>query len=176
MTAAANQTSDATTTYRVYSAGQTLYGTTQIDLPNLQAMTAEVKGAGIAGAIDKAIIGMFQAMSMTFNFRTFEPEAVELLEPRQHHLECWASTQGTDPGSGKFVHRQHKVVVRGEFKNLTPGKLAVAETQDRSVEMEVVYYKEFFDGREYIEVDKYNHVYRVNGVDQLAQVRANIGM
>ena len=41
--------------------------------------------------------------------------------------------------------------------------------------MEVVYFKEEFDGKETIEVDKYNLVYRINGEDQLADVRAAIG-
>ncbi len=171
----ANQTPDANITFKVYNKGQSLLGTAQVDLPNLQAMTAEVKGAGIAGAIDKTIVGMFQAMSMTFNFRTVYEGIAELLEARQHHLECWAAVQVTDPGEGGFVVKQHKIIVRGEFKNLTPGKFATAETQDRTVEMEVVYFKEEFDGKERIEVDKYNLVFRVNGTDQLAAVREAIG-
>ncbi len=170
-----NQTPDANIIFEVYNTGQTLLGTAQVDLPNLQSMTAEVKGAGIAGAIDKSIVGMFQAMSMTFNFRTVYEGIAELLEAKQHHLECWAAVQITDPGEGRFLTKQHKIIVRGEFKNLTPGKLAAAETQDRTVEMEVVYFKEEFDGKERIEMDKYNLVYRVNGVDQLAEVRAAIG-
>ena len=170
-----NQTPDANIIFEVYNTGQTLLGTAQVDLPNLQSMTAEVKGAGIAGAIDKSIVGMFQAMSMTFNFRTVYEGTAELLEAKQHHLECWAAVQITDPGEGRFLTKQHKIIVRGEFKNLTPGKLAAAETQDRTVEMEVVYFKEEFDGKERIEMDKYNLVYRVNGVDQLAEVRAAIG-
>lgn len=172
----ANQTPDANVTYRVYNAGQFLIGTAQIDLPAINSMTAEVKGAGIAGAIDKSIIGMFQAMSMTFNFRTFTAGGIELLYASQQHLECWAAVQETDPGTGKFVVKQHKIVTRGEFKNLSPGKLSVAETQDRSIEMEVVYFKEDYGGVEHIEIDKYNHIYRVDGVDQLSAVRAAIGM
>ena len=170
----ANQTPDANSTYRAYIDGQTFIGTVQIDLPELQSMTAEVKGAGIAGAIDKTVTGMFQAMSLTINFRTVTSDAMQLLKSGQHHLEFWASVQHTDPGTHKFVDVQHKIIVLGEFKNLTPGKLAVAETQDRTLEMEIVYFKEEFDGKELIEVDKYNHVYRVEGEDQLAQVKANI--
>lgn len=170
-----NQTPDANVTYKVYNDGQTLLGVAQVDLPNLQTMTAEVKGAGIGGAIDKAVVGMFQSMTMTFNFRTVFDGIAELLEAKQHHLECWAAVQVTDPGEGRFLVKQHKITVRGEFKNLTPGKLATAETQDRTLEMEVVYFKEEYDGKETIEVDKYNLVFRVNGADQLADVRAAIG-
>lgn len=171
----ANQTPDANVTYRVYLEGNTLIGTTQIDLPGLQAMTAEVKGAGIAGTIDKTVIGMFQATTCTLNFRTVTRDAIALLEAKQHHLECWAAVQLTDPGEGRFIVHQHKIVLRGEFKNLTPGKLAIAETQDRTCEMEVVYLKEEYDGEELIEMDKYNEVFRVNGNDMLAEVRAAIG-
>lgn len=172
----ANQTPDVNTTYRVYLEGRDLIGTTQIDLPNLQSLTSETKGAGIAGAIDKSVVGMFSAMSATFNFRTVTREATYLLKAGQHHLECWANIQITDPGTGQFLNVRHKLVFRGEFKNLTPGKLTVAATQDRTIEMEVVYFREEYDGIEQIEVDKYNHIYRVMGEDQLAEVRNNIGL
>ena len=42
--------------------------------------------------------------------------------------------------------------------------------------MEVVYFKEEYDGKETVELDKYNEVFRVNGEDQIEQVRAAIGL
>lgn len=172
----ANQTPDANNMFNVYRDGTTLLGVAQVDMPNLQAVTAEVKGAGIAGPIDKVMIGLFQSMTMTLNFRTVTADGDELQKPKQHHLECWAAVQTTDPGSGQFLVKQHKITVRGEAKNVTLGKLSVGETQDRSIELEIVYFKEEFDGVERLEIDKYNCVYRVGGEDMFADVRAAIGM
>lgn len=171
----ANQMPDANVTYRVYNSGQKLIGTAQIDLPTLSMMTVEVKGAGIAGAIDKPVVGMFQSMTLGLNFRTITEDGVQLLKSEQKHLECWAAVQLSDPGTGKYVVKQHKIVVRADFKALTLGKHSVAEIQDRKIESEVVYLKEEYDGKEHIEIDKYNHIYRINGEDQFADVRAAIG-
>lgn len=159
----------------MYNSGQELIGVAQVDFPSIQHMTTEVKGAGI-GVIDMPVIGMMQAMSMTLNFRTVTRDSFALLAAAFNHLECWGNIQVAEHGSGRLLAVQHKVVVRGVFKNLTPGKMAVAETQDRSIEIEVVYFKELYGGREHLEIDKMNLIYVVDGVDQLAAVRANIGM
>lgn len=167
---------DVTSQFRVYNAGQDLIGVAQVDLPAIQSMTTEVKGAGIAGTIDMPVIGMIQSMSMTFNFRTVNSYSYSLFAAAFNHLELWGSLQATEPGTGRLIAPQHKIITRGIFKNLTPGKFAVAETQDRTIEMEVIYFREMLAGREHLEVDKLNMIYRVDGVDQLAGVRANIGM
>ena len=44
------------------------------------------------------------------------------------------------------------------------------------MEFEVVYMKIELDGRERVELDKYNYKYVVDGVDQMASVRTALGM
>ena len=171
-----NQTPDTGINYEVYDAdGGRFIGLAQVDLPTVSAMTSEVKGAGISGAIDVPVIGHTQAMSMTLNFRTPTEQGYKLLKAKHHHLECWAAVQVTDPDSVQFLVKQHKVIIRGPTKVLTPGKLASGETHDRTTEIEVVYYKEEYDGKERVEIDKYNMIYRIEGEDQLEEVRAAIG-
>jgi P2 family phage contractile tail tube protein len=172
----ANQTPDTNITYEAYLDGTRFIGTTEITLPNLQPMTAEVKGAGVSGAIDKPVRGMMQASSMSIAWRTVEPGAVALMQAKQHHLEFWAAVQVTDPGSGEFLVKQHKITVRGEFKGVTPGKFAVAEAQGRTMDLGVVYYKEEYDGEEQVEFDQYNQKYVVKGNDELAAVRQAVGL
>ena len=167
---------DVLSQYKVYNFGQDLIGVAQVDLPAIQSMTTEVKGAGIGGTIDMPVVGMIQSMSTTFNFKTAVRNAYPLMVASFNHLELWGSLQMLEVGSGRLVAVQHKVILRGIFKNLTPGKFAVAETQDRSIELETIYYKELLAGVEHLEIDKYNMIYRVDGVDQLAAIRANIGM
>lgn len=167
---------DVLSQYRVYNAGRVLIGVAQADLPDIQSMTTEVAGSGLGGTIDMPVVGMTQSMTTTLNFRTAHRDAFSLLNAAFNHLELWGSLQMTEAGSGRLVAVQHKIVIRGIFKNLTPGKFAVAETQDRSIAMETIYFREMLDGVEHLEVDKMNMIYRVDGVDQLAAVRANIGM
>ena len=46
---------------------------------------------------------------------------------------------------------------------------------DTQIEFEVPYMKIELDGKERVELDKYNYIYKVDGVDQLADVRAALG-
>ena len=41
------------------------------------------------------------------------------------------------------------------------------------IEQELLYYKVEVDGEELVELDKLNFVYKVRGVDLMAQIRAN---
>lgn len=161
--------------YKAYLDGTTLLGVVQVDLPAVQLMTAEIKAAGIGGTIDEPVVGEFQAMSSTINFRKVEKNTFGLLKAGLQHLEFWGAVQ-TEDENGRFVVKQHKVVLKGKFKNFTPGKFSVGENQDRSLEMEVAYYRELYDGEEHIEIDKRNMIYTVDGEDLLAEVRAAIGM
>ena len=175
----AGQVADTNITFEVYNNARRMIGIAEVTLPNAQPMTAEVKGSGMSGTIDKPVLGQFQSMTLTINWRTITDEGgvQELMEPRSHHLEFWAATQRSAPDQGgRYVVKQHKIIVAAEPKNLTIGKLGVAENQDRSLEMEVSYLREFYDGNETLEIDKYNSVYRVNGQDMYADVRAAVGL
>lgn len=167
---------EATIIYNVFLDGYNLIGTSQVDLPDLQSITAEIKGAGIAGTIDSPIKGLFQSMSMTLNFRTVTPDFKKIQKQQAHHIELWAAVQTMDPASGKYGVTQHKIITRAVPKNLTPGKMAMGETQDRALEFEVTYLKEVFGKDVIMEVDKYNMIYTVDGEDLLQAAREAAGM
>lgn len=173
------QTPDTNQNFMVYNDARALIGLAEVTLPNVQYMTSEVKGSGIFGAIDKSVAGQFQAMTATFNWRTITDDGgvAKLMEPGTHHIECIGSVQRTDPGqNGRYVSVQHKLILRCEPKNLTIGKHAVAENHDRQLEMEVVYLREQYDGCDVLEIDKYNSVFMVDGVDYAAGIRAALEM
>jgi P2 family phage contractile tail tube protein len=69
-----------------------------------------------------------------------------------------------------------KVVLRAIPKTVDLGKLDVGATSDSSTELECSYLKLTLDGRDRIELDKFNFIYKVDDVDYLALVRANLGM
>lgn len=65
--------------YAIYEDAVEYLGTTEVTLPDLEYMTEELSGAGIAGNIEEIIIGHLNAMSTTFNFRTVTAAAVKLI-------------------------------------------------------------------------------------------------
>lgn len=87
--------------YRVYNDANALMGMATVDLPELQAMSDTVSGAGIAGEVDSPVLGHYQAMSSTFNWRTIERPALELAKQQAHQLEIRGSQQHYDNTTGK---------------------------------------------------------------------------
>ena len=73
----------STINWAVYEDNTEYAGMAQATLPNLTALTQSISGAGIAGNVDAVILGHFDAMSMTLNYRTMTEQAVRLSEPRR---------------------------------------------------------------------------------------------
>ena len=79
--------------YAIYEDAVEYLGTTEVTLQDLEYMTEELSGAGIAGNIEEIIIGHLNAMSTTFNFRTVTAAAVKLMEPRVHRIDLRVAQQ-----------------------------------------------------------------------------------
>ncbi len=161
--------------FAVYENAIEYYGMAEVTLPELTNLTAEVTGAGIAGNAESVILGHIEAMSMTLNFRTITKDAIALYEQRDHTLDLRAAQQSKDTVSGKTIVTPVKHVMTVKPKRLSPGKLAVASAADASGEFAVSYWATYIDGAKVLEVDVFNFIYIVNGVDYLAQVRTALG-
>lgn len=162
--------------YRVYNESNALLGMATVDLPEIQAMSDTVSGAGIAGEVDSPVLGHFQAMSATFNWRTIEKAALELAKQEAHHLEIRGSQQHYDNTSGKYSTVPVRVVMRAIPKNFSLGSFEPGSATDSSTEFEVVYLKIFVDEKEVVEIDKYNFITKFGDTDMLESVRKDLGM
>ncbi len=171
-----NKIPETTIAFNVYLSGTTLMGVATVELPQLQAMTETISGAGIAGEIDAPTMGQFQAMSAKLSFRTKTSNFIELLAPKSHHLDLRAAVQYDDAGAGALVAMPERIVLRGAPKTGNLGKLELAKPQDSELELEVTYLKIVQDGNEVLELDKLNFIFSVNGKDYLADVRSALGI
>ena len=86
--------------FRVYENGDQFLGTAQITLPQLQAMTASIKGSGISGEVDAVVTGHYQSMSATLQFRTMTNAALGLSAPTSHELDARGSIDVIEPMTG----------------------------------------------------------------------------
>ena len=66
--------------FRVYNDARDCIGIATVDLPEIQAMSDTVSGAGIAGEVDSPVLGHYQSMTMTLHWRSMEPQAAALAE------------------------------------------------------------------------------------------------
>lgn len=174
--ASINPIPERTINYRVYDDSNAVIGIATVDLPDIEAMTDTVSGAGIAGEIDSPTLGHFGSMTLTINWRTITGDASRLNAQRVHALEFRASQQINDAANGELRTQAVRIVTRCTPKNLSLGSLEVSATTDSSSEFEVSYLKIYIDGRETLEIDKYNFKFSVNGEDFLRQVRRDLGI
>lgn len=164
------------TAFAVYKDGNTLMGIADIELPNLEYMTETIKGAGIAGEIEESIVGHFAAMSITINFRTVSESLASLSAPRYHMLECRGAIQSQNPGTGEMKTEKVKVVTKAIPKNTQLGKMAMGSPMDSSFEGGVSYIKITLGGKTLFEIDKFNYVCIIDGVDYLSDTRDALGL
>lgn len=173
----ANQVPEKLINFRVYLDGTDLIGVADVELPSVEAMTETVKGAGLAGEIDSPTLGHFGSMTCTLNWRTVEKPTLELAAQKAHNLDLRGASQIYDAGAGQYFVRPVRVVLRAIPKtSVNLGNLDVGVTVGASNVFEVVYLKVDVGGSTLIEIDKFNYICKINGIDYLLQVKAALGI
>ena len=159
--------------FNLYNNGTALVGLTgEISLPDFEGMTETLSGPGILGEIEEVIIGQFGSMELEIPFRILDEDAFKLMSPATSlNLTLRASEQFTVKSTGGIDYKGMRVVVRGRMKKLTSGTVKQGGAMDAAVTVEITYIMIELDGKQRIELDKINNVYKVKGVDLLAKIR-----
>lgn len=161
---------------RIYNEnGAALLGIGTVTLPELEYMSEAVSGLGISGELDTPVIGHFKSFQIKISWNSVAREAVDLLRAQSHKLEIRAAVQYSDPSSGTYASRSVKVLVWASPKKFGLGKTESGKKMDNESDMEVEYIKMWMEGEEILEIDKLNFVCVINGRDQLAKVRQDLG-
>lgn len=161
--------------YALYEDATEYMGTTEATLPDLEYMTEEISGAGIAGNVEEIIIGHLNAMTTTLNFRTVGKAAVKLMEPRVHNIDLRVAQQRMDMRTSTTNVAAVKHIMKVKPKKTALGKVAAASAADVSGEYAVSYYAMYMDGKKVTEVDPLNFICYINGKDYLAEVKRALG-
>lgn len=171
-----NKVDDKLTNYSAYLDGNNFLGVVDVELPSLEALTEEVKGAGIAGSFDSPVVGHYGSMSVKLNWRTIQGNVIKLAKNKAHPIVFRGSQQVFNSSTGDTEHQPVKISVRALPKTTESGKFEVAATTGSANELEVIYLKIEIDGKVVTEIDKLNFICVIDGEDQLAGVRKNLGM
>lgn len=156
--------------------GNTWLGVADVTLPNFESMTETLSGAGIAGEVDSPTLGHFSSMTTTINWRTVVQEALLLLGQKSHTIDFRGAQQTYNSSTGEYKMFGLRVSMKVMPKTGTLGSLTPASPTETSNEFEVTYIKIFIDGKEVLELDKFNFIFKVAGTDYLAPVRQLLGM
>lgn len=171
-----NQVPEKLISYRVYHDGVDLVGTADVDLPDLDAMTEKIKGAGIAGEFDSPTLGHYGSMTLKISWRSLVKSVAFLSQQKSHALDIRGATQVLDSGTGAYTVVPIKIAVRGTPKKTGLGKLDVGAKMDSSNEFEVSYLKVSINNVDVIEIDKFNYIAKIDGEDALSMVREALGL
>lgn len=162
--------------FNAYRNGTEYLGVVDVELPSLESMSETVSGAGIGGEIESPNLGHFGSMTTTLNWRTLAKPSFVLARQESHQLDFRGSIQEYDTATASYKRVAVRVAMRAMPKTTALGTLAVGATMDNTNEMEVTYIKIDYEGSTVVEIDKYNMICIIDGVDYLAEVRANLGM
>lgn len=161
--------------FNVYNEGEKLVGVSgEVTLPNLEAMTETISGAGIAGEFESPTPGHFGSLTVEIPFRVLYDQSFKLMVPQGQTITLRASQQSYDVAGGEIQHRGLKVILKVIPKGIDLGKISVGGPTDTKNTLEILYIKIVENGVTLLELDKANFIYIVNGVDVLANVRAQI--
>ena len=161
--------------FAVYEDSVEYVGMAGVTLPNLAAIVQTLSGAGIAGNVEVPVLGHYDVMSLTLNFRTTTEHSVRLSEPRRHNNDLRMAQQIEDTVAGEVKVQSIKHVLVVVPKTDTGGTIAPAAPTNGSGEYSVRYWATYIDGAKVREIDPLNFICEVNGVDYLADVRKAIG-
>lgn len=163
--------------YEVFDETERILGVAQVTLPELDLMTADVKGSGILGQMEWPIWGAFDNMQLTMQFRVIFVNLTSLLSPHAHMITLRNVYEKYDAASGTREPHGLKIVCRGLAKNLNNGSLEVGESADAEIQMNLDYYK-VEDNKDgvLIEIDRFNNVYNINDVDYYSDIINLLGL
>ena len=164
--------------FEVYINGSRSIGAyASVDLPEIEYVTTEVSGAGIMGKYESPVFGQTENLQATLHCRVLTKEAAALMQQKRSvMLSCYGVNQGYDAATGELKLIPVRVVMRGLPQALHVGKFEPAEQMETEVIMTLDYIKLDIDGSTQYEVDKFNYIYNVDGVDLLGDFKVELGI
>ena len=161
--------------FKVYEDKTEYLGVAQVGLPDIAYITQTITGAGIAGNVEAVLIGMMDVMSTTMQFRSCTDAAAKLAKPIAHQIDLRVAEQYWNSLGGQRVVQADKYVLKIIPKKTSPGNVTPASPADANGEYSTYYYAAFKDGKKLWEIDPYNYICIIDGVDYMEPVRKALG-
>ena len=160
--------------FNLYLSGNKLGGMTgEVALPDFEAMTSTTSGNGILGEYEAIILGHYGSMEQEVPFRCINEDYFKMVSPSKSvELTLRGAIQQSERDTMSEGEVGMRVVFRGRCKKISIGTVKQREQMGSMVSLELTYILIEMDGKERICLDKINTIYRINGVDQLAKIRA----
>lgn len=163
--------------FRVWENGTNIsYGMATVQLPSMEALSNEVKGAGLLGSYNAPVVGHYGPLTATFNFYASSPAIKACFAGQPKRFDLRVAEQMKDDSTGNKTVNAVKYLIGGTITKLDLGAVEGGASADGSIDLDVTLFAIYEGGRELQYFDKTNYIYRVNGNDILAAERAALGV
>jgi P2 family phage contractile tail tube protein len=164
------------TNANIYVDGTNLLGTAkEIELPEAAFKFADHEALGMVGMTE--FFAGLEKMESKITWNSFYPESTAFVynptQPRSFQVR--ASLEKFEAG-GRTAEDSFVVYLTAAFKNAPAGKFAQHENVDFESNLAVYYMKIEVNSEEQVEIDLLSNIYRVAGVDIMANYRTNLGI
>ncbi len=170
-----NKRTEAYIDFLVYRNSREMMGVAKAKLPDIKFLTQTISGAGVAGNVESVLKGMMDTMTLGLDFISATDAAVELAAPVKHNIDLRAAEQQWNRTNARSEVASTKYVLVVIPKTTSPGGIAPASPADASGEYAVYYYAAYKGKKQLWEIDPYNYICKINGVDYMKEVRAALG-
>lgn len=140
----------------------------ELTLPNIGLNTEEHIGAGMGGAID-IDMGLTNKIEAEMMITGMAPEFTALLGNEDTSVTFRGALKDGDQTKGVIVQ------VRGLYREVEMGAFKRKDKGSQKLKVTANYYRYEIAGQTLIEIDQLLGKRIINGVDQLADVRAALG-
>ena len=163
--------------FEVFVDGNRYLGVATVDLPEVNYLTNEISGAGIAGKIEMPIRSHLENLELTLHWRSIFERPTYLLSQDTFMMSLRGAMQKYDAATGVLKVVPVRIDVRALTTGSTLGKLEPGEQTDTESKFNLDYIKITINGQDKIfEHDKFNYIHEVNGTDFLSAVRTALGL
>lgn len=164
------------TNFECYLNGsETLYSLVDIEMPSIELETVDVKGNGIGGTYAAPVPGNFDSFEIKLKHRLIAEDQAKIFRHESISLACYGNQEVIDTSTGNLKQQQMKLLVTGVPKSYNLGTLEPSTALESEVTLEVYRLEIFIDGNAKLKIDKLNYIFEVNGVDEMSQIRKNLG-
>jgi P2 family phage contractile tail tube protein len=161
--------------FKVLGVGGTAeVGLATITLPKLTFEKSEYRGAGVSMSANLPVTGNVTDMTTTLDFHTTTADSLSIFNGESAQIRCVSSLWAWDTGKGKSVETPEEVMMTIISAMYDLGKREYASKGGVIVEATVLYLALYYNSKKLWEVDPFNNICIINGVDLNAQTRINL--
>jgi hypothetical protein len=172
----ANTLINRVTNAAVHLDGRSLLGRCEeVSIPTIKNIMAEHKTLGMNGKFEMP--AGIDKMEARFKWNSYYPDVLgKAYNPTKAVSVQVRSSVSTWASTGKVAEAPLVVHLQGTFKDAPTGAFKQHDNVELESLMNVTYIKVVQNGVELVEVDVLANIHKVNGVDILADYRANLGI